>query len=74
VNFLEVITKMIRIILNKTSIHATNQAIGRTVNIFIGDRNMIKNFLNRNKCKGEKSQIVYENLDRYFRQMPPKKL
>ncbi len=67
------LAKMIRIISNKTSIHATNRAVGRALDVFIGDRNMIKNFLNRNKCKGEKSQSVYENLDRYFRRMPPKK-
>lgn len=63
--------RLMRITMNKKSIMESTRSIQRGIGMFISDRNMIKNFLYDNKCKGKKTQTVYENLDRYFKRKPP---
>ncbi len=65
------VNRMLRISTNKNSITETVRSVQRGVGMFIGDRNLIKNFLYDNKCKGKKTEVVYENLDRYFKRKPP---
>ena len=64
-------TKIIERSMKQMTAMGRSQAIFKVAESFIYDRNLIKKFLNENKCRDKKMQTVYENLDRYYNRKPP---